>query len=63
MNKYFDLLEKTLDECNLRDKPGQIFNIDESGFALSSKSPKYVFEVGKRQQQQFLLEARHRLLC
>ena len=48
MDNYFDLLEKTLDEYNLRDKPGQIFNMDESGFALSPKSPKCMFEVGTK---------------
>jgi len=41
-------LEKTLDEHNLRDKPGQIFNIDKSGFALSPKSPKCMFEIGTK---------------
>ena len=48
MDNYFDLLEKTLDEYNLRDKPGKIFNMDENGFALSPKSPKRMFEVGTK---------------
>jgi len=36
---YFDLLEQTLVENDLKGKPGQIFNMDESGMSLDPKSP------------------------
>ena len=46
MDNYFDLLEKTMIEYDLLGKPGQVFNMDESGFPLNPKSPKGIFEVG-----------------
>ena len=46
MDNYFDLLEKTMIEYDLVGKPGQVFNMDESGFPLNPKSPKGIFEVG-----------------
>ena len=48
MDSYFNLLEKTLDEYELREKPSQIFNMDESGFPLSPKPLKGMFEVGTK---------------
>ena len=44
--RYFDLLERTLDENDLRGKPNQIFNMDESGMPLDPKSPRIVAERG-----------------
>ena len=46
VSRYFDLLEQTLVENDLRGKPGQIFNMDESGMPLDPKSPKVVVERG-----------------
>ena len=48
IDNYFDLLEKTMIEYiyDLVGKPGQLFNMDESGFPLSPKAPKGIFEVG-----------------
>ena len=34
INRYFDLLEQTLLENDLIDKPSQIFNCDEFGLSL-----------------------------
>ncbi len=34
MGEYFDLLEKTLEELELSDQPGQIYNVDETGMSL-----------------------------
>ena len=34
--RYFDLLEKTIQENDLVGKPGQLFNIDESGMPLDA---------------------------
>ena len=48
MDKYFDLLEATLWEYDLLEKPGQIFNLDENGFPLNPKPPKGVFNKGTK---------------
>ena len=40
--RYFDLLEKTIQENDLVGKPGQLFNMDESGMPLDAKPPKLV---------------------
>ena len=49
MDNYFDLLEATLQEYyDLLGKPGQIFNLDESGFPLNPKPPKGVFDKGTK---------------
>ena len=42
LSRYFDLLEKTMEENHLTGKPGQIFNMDESGMPLDPKPPKVV---------------------
>lgn len=39
---YFDLLQKTLIDLDLVDKPKQIFNIDETSFALDPTKTKVV---------------------
>ena len=39
---YFDLLEKTLKDNNLLNKPAQIYNVDESGMAYEHRLPKVV---------------------
>ena len=46
LSRYFDLLERTLDENGLSGRPGQMFNMDESGMPLDPKSPKVVVERG-----------------
>ena len=48
IDNYFDLLEATLQEYDLLGKPGQIFNLDESGFPLNPKPPKGVFDKGTK---------------
>ena len=35
LNSYFDLLEEHIQKLGLSNKPGQIFNIDESGMPLT----------------------------
>ena len=37
VNKYFDLLQCTMDEYDLHDKPCQLFNVDETGMPLNPK--------------------------
>ena len=46
MDAYFELLEETLRENNLLSSPGQIFNVDESGFPLEPKPEAVVAERG-----------------
>ena len=36
LSRYFDLLEQTLQENDLRGKPGQLFIMDESGMPLDA---------------------------
>ncbi len=42
IDRYFDILEETLLEKNIMDKPCQIFNCDESGVPLAPSPPKVV---------------------
>ena len=44
--RYFDLLEETLVANGLEGRPGQIFNMDESGMPLDAKAPKLIFGKG-----------------
>ena len=45
---YFELLERTLLESEICDRPCQIFNLDESGFPLNPKPPKVVSKKGEK---------------
>lgn len=45
---FFDLLRKTVDELKLREKPQQIFNLDETSFCHDPKKTKVVGAVGVR---------------
>ncbi len=40
--QYFDLLDETLATYELKDKPSQIYNCDESGMPLEHKLPRVV---------------------
>jgi len=44
--RYFDLLERTMEQNKLMDKPGQVLNMDKSGMPLDSKVPRIVAERG-----------------
>jgi len=46
LSRYFDLLERTVEENQLSGKPRQIFNMDESGMSLDPKALKIVAEQG-----------------
>ena len=48
ISRYFDLLEETLDQYDLKEKPCQIFNMDETGLCLDPKSMKCVYTKGER---------------
>ena len=45
---YFDLLEETLTKNGLLDKPGAIFNVDETGMPLDHKPEKAIAKKGSR---------------
>ena len=51
-NDYFNLLEETLDKYNLRDKPSQIYNCDESGMPLEHKLPRVISAKGTKKIRQ-----------
>ena len=46
IQRYFDLLEKTLVQYDLLDKPASIFNMDETGLSLGPVGPKVVSRKG-----------------
>ena len=48
INSYFDVLEKVLDDNNLRDQSSLIFNIDETGFLLD---PSPLKTIHKRREK------------
>ena len=50
LSNYFDVLEETLDEHKLHDKPALIFNVDETGLPLSPSLPKGVCRKGTKHQ-------------
>ena len=45
IEKYFDLLAETIEINGLTQRPGQIFNCDETGMPLVHKPPKVVSHV------------------
>ncbi|XP_019852802.1 PREDICTED: uncharacterized protein LOC109582507 isoform X4 [Amphimedon queenslandica] len=48
MSRYFDLLEETLQENDLLEKPSQIFNCDETGLCLDHNPSKVVGIKGQK---------------
>jgi len=48
INKYFDLLQSTMDLYDLHDKPCQLFNVDETGMPLNPKPSKMVCGKGSK---------------
>ena len=46
LERYCDLLEQTMQEHDLLDKPCQIFNLDETGMPLDPSPPKVVCPKG-----------------
>ena len=48
VSQYFDLLEETIAVNGLSQRPGQIFNCDETGMPLSHKPPKVIAQVGQK---------------
>lgn len=48
INEYFNMLEKCLSENKIVDKPGLIFNCDETGLPLNPTCQKVVDRVGAK---------------
>ena len=48
IDRYYDLLEETLLENDIYDKPTHLFNCDETGIPLNPKPLKAVSEVGTK---------------
>ena len=49
ISRYFNILEQSLAENNLEDKPCQIFNMDETGMPLEPKSVRAIFVKGEEE--------------
>ena len=48
LDNYFILLKSILVDNNLQDKPGQIYNMDESGIPLDHHSPRVFARKGQK---------------
>ena len=48
LDNYFILLKSILYDNNLQDKPGQIYNMDESGIPLDHRSPCVLARKGQK---------------
>lgn len=48
LEKYFEVLECTLKDNDLVDRPAQIFNMDETGVPLDPKAPFIVAHRGQK---------------
>lgn len=48
VKEYFDLLKKLMTENHLLEKPGHIFNMDETGLPLNNKPGEVIAEKGSR---------------
>jgi hypothetical protein len=48
LQHYFNVLKDVLEEHNLFDKPGQIYNVDESGMPLDHRPPKVLATKGQK---------------
>ena len=48
MTHYFNLLDDILEECEFKDHPERIYNMDECGMPLDPKPPKVLAQKGQR---------------
>ena len=48
IQQYFDILEETLDEYDIKDSPNFIYNMDETGMPFQPKLPKGIFARGEQ---------------
>ena len=47
-NEYFKSLEESLKEHDLMNRPGQIYNVDETGVPLDHKPPNFIAKRGQK---------------
>ena len=48
MKSYYDLLEGILKKHNLKNCPGQIYNVDETGMSLDPQTPRVIGKKGQK---------------
>ena len=48
ISQYFDLLDEVLTNYNLKDDPGRIYNVDETGMPLDHRPPKIITKRGQK---------------
>ena len=48
LDNYFMKLKDVLDEHQLMDKPGQIYNVDETGIPLDHRAPRVLTKKGQK---------------
>ena len=48
LDNYFILLKSIIDDYNLGTKPGQIYNMDETGIPLDHRSPRVLAKRGQK---------------
>ena len=48
LDNYFKLLKEVMEENDLMDKPGQIYNVDESGMPLDHRPPRVLTTKGEK---------------
>lgn len=51
VNDYFNLLNKTLESLNILNKPGNIYNVDESGLQLNNPPKEVIAAKGSKSVQ------------
>ena len=53
LDNYFKLLKEVMEENNLMDKPGQIYNVDESGMPLDHRPPRVLTTKGEKKKVRY----------
>ena len=48
LDSYFKLLNEVMEKHNLMDKPGQIYNVDESGMPFDHRPPRVLAQKGQK---------------
>ena len=48
ISQYFDLLDEVLTKYNIKNDPGRIYNVDETGMPLDHCPPKIITKRGQK---------------
>jgi len=62
ISEYYDLVETVLAHHELSDKPGQIYNVDETGVSLDPQSKGFVLNEAKRRSDKLTVATGRTLL-